>query len=64
MASLRLSLDQQAAITAMRRVLMHNMGVLLRRRQELVSLLTVRSRPACCVQHSLQRICFANPASV
>ena len=40
-AVLQLSPEQRENIMGMRRVLMHNLGLLLRRRQELVSSLTV-----------------------
>ena len=42
-AALQLSPEQRENIMGMRRVLMHNLGLLLRRRQELVSSLTVRA---------------------
>ena len=42
-AALNLSPEQQGNIMGMRRVVMHNLGLLLRRRQELVSSLTVRA---------------------
>ena len=44
-AALQLSPEQRENIMGMRRVLMHNLGLLLRRRQELVSSLTVRYLP-------------------
>ena len=42
-ASLQLTPEQQTAIVTLRRGLMHNLGLLLRKRQELVSSLTVRA---------------------
>jgi hypothetical protein len=51
-ASLRLAPHQQVTIAAMRRVMMHNLGLLLRRRQELVSSLTVRTATTLSQAHS------------